>query len=315
MSYKSETSQSTSAGEESSPNLARRLVSSLLDFLLLIITGCVLFAFVAQPIAKNIHSYENNVTACQNIMLDSKLYEEKNGDIVKVYNANHSNEEIDNILVSFYEAYDNIENYNADKEKQIVESATEDDRLFYYDEASKSYMIVVANKDSESLTSWLKASVDSALVDVLQNTNEWIDAYVGMFLSLLFLFSLCGVGSSLIVYLLIPLCSKGRTFGHKSMGLCLLSDRKGNIGLNAMECLCRYICFSFINLAGGIFTLGLLPLVSLLFAMNGKNNNYFHGAISRTKLVDYQEKKTEELDSFTKKALGMEKDDYVVQKH
>lgn len=296
--------------EISSPNFARRFVSGLLDYISMIVVSCFLFAFVAQPIAKTNPTYNGNVGACQTIMLESGLYEEKNSDIVKIYNADHTNPEIDASVTTFYMKYENVQTYEDYKKQQVQESVTPSDRLFVYNEVTNSFDMIEEKTNTPEMKEWLSDNVDTALVNVLQNTNEWKSAYVGMFSSIVLLIVLVYLISALVFYLIIPLCLSGRTIGHKLMGLRMYSIKTDDIRPTAFQTTVRFIAFTFLNLILGVFTFGIVPLISLLIALNTSKESYIHGLISGTTLVDYQEKKTEELDSFAKKALHLEKDTY-----
>lgn len=299
-----------SLDEISSPNFARRFVSGLLDYILTIIVSCFLFAFVAQPIAKTNATYNANVTACQAIMLKSGLYEEKNGDIVKVYNSDRTNPEIDASLSTFYIEYGAIQTYEDSKKQQVSDAITPSDRLFVYNEETKSFDMVVEKTDSSEMKEWLSESVDTALVNVLQNTEEWKTAYMGMFLSIVILIIIVYLTSALVFYLIIPLCLNGRTIGHKLMGLRIYSKKTDDIHPTPFQTTVRFLAFAMLNLILGVFTFGIVPLISLFIALNTSKESYLHGLISGTTLVDYQESKTEELDGFAKKALHLEEDNY-----
>jgi len=296
--------------EISSPNFARRFVSGLLDYILTIIIACFLFAFVAQPIAKTNPTYNANVGACQTIMLESGLYEEKNSDIVKIYNADHTNPDIDASVTAFYIKYDNVQAYEDYKKQQVQESVTPSDRLFVYNEGTNLFDMIEEKTNTPEMKEWLSENVDNALVNVLQNTSEWKSAYVGMFSSIVLLVVIVYLTSALVFYLIIPLCLSGRTIGHKLMGLRMYSIKTDDIRPTAFQTTVRFLAFTFLNLILGVFTFGIVPLISLFIALNTSKESYIHGLVSGTTLVDYQEKKTEELDSFAKKALHLEEDNY-----
>jgi len=294
------------------PNKARRIIAGLLDFVLQIIISCVLFAFIVQPVAETIPLYYQSKISCQTIMVDSGLYEKKDTEILKIYNCDYTNEELDGRLDSFYTKYDTPDAYISLKKEQINKAGSEDEKLFSIDSQTGNVMMIEDKKDSDSMTSWLRNSIDEALVDVLQVKQEWRDSYTNMIKGLLLLVVISYIFSSLIIYLFLPLILKGKTAGHKLMGLSVYSVKYDSISLRPWETIFRYVVFCFLNLIFGVFTLGIIPLASFLFAIYNHRQAYFHDLITKTRLVSTSEKEDEGLDSFAKKALHMEKDNYVV---
>jgi len=245
-------------------------------------------------------------------MVDSGLYEKKDTEILKVYNCDYTNEELDERLDSFYTKYDNLNTYISLKKEQIDKATSEEEKLFSIDSQTGNIIMIEEKKDSDSMTSWLKDSIDGALVNVLQVKQEWRDPYTDMIKGLLLLVVISYLFSSLIIYLFFPLILKGKTIGHKLMGISVYSVKYDNISLRQRETIFRYVIFCFLNLIFGVFTLGIIPLASFLFAIYNHRHASFHDLITRTRLVSISEKEDEGLDSFAKKALHMEKDNYVV---
>lgn len=298
------------SGSVKSPTTLRRIVAGLLDLILLMVLSSVVFVFVAQPIADTNPTYRQTMRASQAIMLDSGLYVQTDHDIVKIYNQSQSFDEIDTALSSFYCRFQSCTAYQ-DLKLNHIRQTDEAIALFYVEPSTDIIRVVEAQKESAAMTLWLTEQVDHALIHVLQETSLWRDAYTAMMMSIIFVIVIAFVFVSLVLYLLIPSRSFGQTIGHRLMGISIYSDREEDIIPSSKDVMIRYLAFAFIQLIAGLLTLGIVPLVSLLTAINGKKKLSFHDRLSRTKLVSFTENPTDEIDAFARKALyGEDVDPY-----
>ena len=90
---------------------------------------------------------------------------------------------------------------------------------------------------------------------------------------------------SLLVYIILPLCLKGgRTIGKTAAKLYVLDD-----SLNKKKwymIMIRYFISIIFNVYLALFTMGIIPLINLLIAINHKDNKSIPDLICKTVIVD-----------------------------
>ncbi len=280
----------------------RRLVASLLDFVLLVICTMLLYSVAVRPIATSMSSYKKTYEEFQVVVFDSGLYDhDEKLDYVEIYkNSEHDFYFIDERLTTFYQNYDKVENYTKIKAEH-VENVEEKDRLFYLDEQGK-YLPVEEKLKSEEMKTWLQVNVDKAINEILVNTEEWVAKATAVSEHLIRQLAVTMIIVSLVFYLVFPLIFKGPTIGKKLMGIKLYNFKKKNITPSPTQLLLRYFFFVLLELLVGVYTLGLVPIISFCVGAATKKGQAFHDFISKTSVCDYQEEKVNPDDSFAQKA-------------
>lgn len=290
------------SGSIKAPTTLRRFVAGLLDLILLIVLSSVVFVFAAQPIAATNPTYQQITQASQSMMLESGLYVQNDHDIVKIYINNDSYEVIDAALTSFYCRYQSCHRYDEIKQEHINQTK-EEDVLFYIDESTNSVRVIDTKKDSDLMKTWLVEQVDHALITIFQRTTMWRNAFTAMILSILFVMIIASIIVSLVLYLWIPWMNFGQTIGHRLMGISIYSFREEDIIPSSKDVMLRYLAFAFVQMLGGLLTLGVIPVISFFVSISGQKSMSFHDRLSRTKMVAFSETPTEEMDAFAYKAL------------
>lgn len=286
-------------GHVERPKFTRRLVSSLLDLILFVVTTTIIFVFISQPIAMKNRSYKTKINAAQAIMIRSGLYVEKDFDLLKIYNSEFSLLVLDERLATFYCEFATCADYLARKAEHVASDAGQ---LFTYNEITNDYSLIIGNEESETYRVWLEEEIDYAIINVLQTESEWRDAYYGMIQAILAIIIFTAILTSLIIYLLIPLFNFGRTIGERLMGLSIYALQVEDINPTPNDLVKRYISIIFINLLFGILSIGIIPLISLLIDLKTHKGTFVE-RISKTNLTTFYEHQADGFDSFSQKAL------------
>lgn len=173
--------------------------------------------------------------------------------------------DIDNVMTSY------IAN------SATYEKIQDEHQIYLYDEAGKRYYNEGVTEEMKN--AFLNDERILALNDTLVSEQEYI---LGNFILRICLSILFG---SLIVYFIIPLCfRRGRTIGKLAAKLAVISD--DNSEAKWYKIIIRYFISMIINVYLAVFSLGIVPLVSLLVSINHKDNKALCDLCAKTLVVD-----------------------------
>lgn len=286
-----------------------RLLAAILDLLLLIVGTCCVYAFILQPILELNDDYTSKYNAFKEVLVKSGLYEYTNDDYQKIIdNADYGCEYIDQKLSEFYEKYDKIENYDKLKQEQIDNSISSG-ALFFKD-SSGAIQMVAYKKDSDEMRTWLRTTLNSSISNVLEKTEDWMNAAEMAGQLVVGSCTLALIIVCTIIYFIIPLITKGATIGKCVMNLRVYSYKTNSYSCTHMQILFRFFTFVVIEILLGIYTMGLAPLISMIISYYSKKSQSLHDFLSNTAVSVHVIDKTDPIDSFSKKAIGAQRNDF-----
>lgn len=285
----------------------RRLVAFLLDLVLLVISAGMLYTIAIRPIATSLPSYELAYQEFKDVLYDSELYEpHETMDYIKIYeNEAHDFYYIDEKLASFYARYDAAEHYPEVKADHIEATAPEE-RLFYFSETSGEYLPVESKLSTASMDAWLKRTVDTAIAEILEYSDPYLEKATVVSRHFIRQIAVTLIATTLIFYLVFPLIFKGPTIGKKLMGIRIYNFRRKTDAPSPAQLLVRYFFFVLIEILIGIYTLGLVPLLSFLIAAATKKGQAFHDFIASTSVCEPQEETVDPEDGFARQAQAIQ---------
>ena len=285
-------------------SLFRRVCSIFFDFILCVSIFFVIQAFVVQPIFEKSTDYYEKYQRYNDILEETGLYiyyEEVDG--VSIVNSNY-----DKHLQDFYnsnyakelgydsETYYKIKWENCDR-NSLREPSTEP--LFIYSEDGENeyftdniYKVDTSGNYTTEIDSTKKEIVDKIYVDLvneivgkIQNIKEVkeltqkITAYTMLF------YILALIPSILIVYLLIPMLFKdGTTLGKKMLQMKIVDAKTGR-NPTKFQLFVRFVFFAFLQIVLGIFTYGMIPVISIIIIFVNKKRQTIHDLIASTLIV------------------------------
>lgn len=286
-----------------------RLLAAILDLLLLIVGTCCTYAFIIQPILNLNDDYISKYNAFKEVLVESGLYEYTNEDYQKIVdNPDYECEYIDQKLSEFYAKYDKIENYDKLKQEQI-DNSNSSDALFFKDSSGEIQM-VAENKDSDAMKAWLRTTLNASISNVLEKTDDWINAAEMAGQLVVGSCTLALIIMCTIIYFIIPLITKGTTIGKYVMNLRVYSFKTNSYTCTQMQILFRFFTFVVLEILFGIYTMGFVPLISMIISYYNKKSQSLHDFLSNTAVSIHVVDKTNPVDSFSKKAIGAQRNDF-----
>ena len=215
--------------------------------LFILIMGVMLISAIVSPLTTGSDKYIEAKTQYDQLCLESKLYEEKDGKVVLI------KENIDQALTYFYSLYDQeygvAETYNAIKAKSS---------LFTYDSTNEVYVEVGSELE-------LKTFYENALYEAvnLHNQFEAVTPHrniITTFGLISMLTSICIPG--IIFFYVVPLLSKGKsTICKRVLGLTYISERSKNHQVSKLAYTLNFFLFALVCSIG----YGILLLVNAAF--------------------------------------------------
>ena len=284
-------------------SLFRRICSIIFDAILCISIFFVIQAFAVQPIFESTTDYYQKYQEYCDTMEDTHLYiyyEEIQG--VSVINSN-----FDKHLTDFYSGkfaqqlgYDYQTYYGLKWEKSDLNPENKDNEFLFVHTEENGQNILKENiykvdsngEFTNEIDELKKENVDKFYADIInkliveittiddvEELIATISAYTMLFYILAF------IPAVLITYLLFPMIFKdGSTLGKKMMQMCVI-DAKSGKNANKFSLFVRFTFFALLQIVLGLFTYGIIPMISIAMIFMNKNRQTIHDLISSTIVV------------------------------
>ena len=290
-------------------SLFRRICSIIFDGIIAVCLFVLLFACVGQPIVSRATPYNEIYEKYNNYLVETNLfiYYVEN-DAVSVVSTDHD-KNINNFCLYLEqngkEVYykDDKQSFNFERyyqlkyEKSNINPSLEGEPLFIYNEENDSFKDNIYVIDQEgNFTSEVNTELSSQVRDFYQEIVndlasdilefEQVKEYTQKLTALtLLMFFISIIPTILVIYLLIPLLNKdGTTIGKKMLQMRLIDSKSGK-NARKFQLFIRFIFFSLINVALGIFTYGISIFVSILMMFFNKQRQTIHDVIAGTIIV------------------------------
>lgn len=195
----------------------KRIIAILLDFFSFILAWILIANVYTLLFINNNESYKSNNDIMSSCLLDTKLYEIKNGNVVQI------EEKINENFILYYKNKENKYLDTYDKYSSYEESKMQSG-LFELS-SSNLYYVEKENVDKEDLTYFYSKEfkkLEVSLYNTNANYKQALDynnkiTAIGSYTSI--------VISSLIIYFVIPLIlKKGQTLFYKLLKLTIISE-------------------------------------------------------------------------------------------
>lgn len=285
-------------------SLFRRICSIFFDFILCISVFFIIQALIVQPIFESTTDYYEKYQEYNEVLEDTGLYiyyEEVDG--VSIVNMNY-----DEHLTDFYNSeyakelgydlstYNKLKWENSDKnseqnwpneplfictidgEKEIYK-----DNIYKLDEQGNfTTEIDTAKNDAvikfyDDLVNKLVKEIQS--IKKIEKLTQVVTAYTMLFYIIAF------IPAVLITYLLFPMIFKdGTTLGKKMLQMRVIDSKSGK-NPSKLQTFTRFVFFAFIQLALGLSTYGVIPVISIAMIIINKKRQTIHDLISSTLVV------------------------------
>ena len=267
------------------PTVTRRIGIAITDFFMFIFLFLTFNTYIISPAFAKTSNYLNTVEQYTERMIESNLYIKSNNTVIELINSKDkdTNERdfykyVDSKLTKFYLEFSNeginIENYNKNK----VESN-------YFEIINNEY-IIKNDVSNESLKTFFNEEYTKALTLF----NNYDDVYLDLARKItnysIFTIILSLTLSSLILYLIIPLCMRnGETIGKRLFFVGLASAKDG-FKVKRSQIVIRYLVFYTLEILVSIIAVGLPLIVSFSMLVFNKNGYTIHDYLAATVLVD-----------------------------
>lgn len=256
------------------------LIAFFLDALVFVISFSLLTLFLNNCIIKNVTDYNTWASECNQVLLESGIYEKK-GTSIELIEDN-----IDNRLIVFYQ---NNTYYDEKKETISYEDAKEKSGLFHKN--SSGDYVLNEGVSEEDIDAFYENELYKARIVITNNPRyknakksiddvDTITTYCSM------------IVITAILMIVIPLCNKKRvTLGQKIIKLSLYSDYEE---LKVVQIIVRYIAFIAIELLPSLTFYGITFIISTLLMFFTKRNKFICDFFASTYLseVEYNEIET-----------------------
>lgn len=262
---------------------SRRVGVAITDLFILLFTFLIFNTYILSPIVASTTSYTKATDEYKEVLLDSNLYilNDKNyQEIINTYDEKSQTEKefylyIDSKLIKFYENYNNeninITTYNEAKEESNLfdinytlknDSNIEEVKEFFNNEYNKALRLF--------------NNYDDNYLDLARTITQY---------SIVIMISALTI-SSIILYLVIPLCMKnGETIGKKLFSIGLASAKDG-FKVKKTQIIIRFLVFFLIEILLSIFTLGIPLIISFSMLVFNKNGYSLHDYFAATICID-----------------------------
>lgn len=260
----------------------KRIFAILIDFSTFILTWFLLSSLFSLIFINNNSIYQNNSDVISNALVETKLYEIKEGNTVQ------TEENINEKFILFYsdneylDTYDKNSNYEESKAKS--ELFEYDSSLMYYVEkenAGKEELIYFYSKEFKKLEVCLYNTNDSFKQALDYNQNITI---IGSYSTI--------IVSSLLIYFVVPLIlKKGQTLGYKLLKLVVISEDDKNSSV--AQLFIHSWANTFIILLALKFYFISFAIALLVFLLDKKHRTLgdFASVTKCEELTDYEKKR------------------------
>lgn len=262
---------------------SRRVGVAITDLFILLFTFLIFNTYILSPIVASTTGYTKATDEYKEVLLDSNLYilnDKGYQEIIKTYDEKSQTEKefylyIDSKLIKFYENYNN-ENINI----TTYNEAKEESNLF-----DTNYTL-----KNDSNIEEVKEFFNTEYNEALRLFNNYDDNYLDLArtitqYSIIIMISALTI-SSIILYLIIPLCMKnGETIGKKLFSIGLASAKDG-FKVKKTQIIIRFLVFFLLEIILSIFTLGIPLIVSFSMLAFNKNGYSLHDYFAATVCID-----------------------------
>lgn len=295
-------------------SLLRRICSIIFDLIICLSATVLIQSFIVQPIFKETTDYYEKYEKYCEMMEDTGLYlyyEEVDG--VSIINTKY-----DEHLTNFYNeenTYAKALGYNEETYLEIKKENSDNnpnrdplkEPIFLYVEKQGTYVYVeniydlgLENKINFNSEGNITNTIDeskqnkvnlfySELVYKLVEEIQTIEEVEGVLMevtayTLLFWIS-SFIPSVLVFYLVLPMVFKDRTtLGKKLLQMRVIDSVTGK-NASRFQTFMRFTFFALLQIALGIMSFGLIPLISVVMIFISKKRQTIHDMISKTMVI------------------------------
>lgn len=259
----------------------KRIFSSIIDVFVYIFLFSLCIIFSQNVIINNFTNYQDLLTQNNQILLDSGLYEEKDGKIDFIET------DIDQKLIVFYSKnsyYDQTHktfSYENAKEQSGIFSLNqngdyilkpdvleEDINAFFEEELYKASIVIANREDYKKLSKSIK------------NIDSYNTFFTLLAVSFLYIF-------------IIPLCNKKRaTIGKLIFNLKVCSETGDKVSI--IQLFMRFVAFFAIELLPSLTFYGVTIIISFVLCVGTKKGKSIHDYFALTYVNDFEKGKINE---------------------
>ena len=250
--------------------ILKRVCAFVIDFFIFVSVAFILSSLFT-PIMDMFPDVQKGKNNYVSIALESGIYQGDSYDTLDYINENY-----DEAIAAFYIKYDGVNNYNSLKETTYADYFTFDQELSKYvetkseEEMAQIYLNIMSTECENILSKNDNYQNAKAIVASYEVTNYLISFVIG----------------GAIVYFVIPLILKnGQTLSKKLLQLQVVSINE-DYRLRPIKLVCRSLVLLFVEMILGIFTFGILPLLSFIAVIMSKKSLSIHDFITGTTVVD-----------------------------
>lgn len=250
--------------------MLKRICACIIDFFV-----CICFLFLISIAVGPIINTSSDLKRCKqeyyNIVIESGIYQGTNFDNLVLIS-----EDYDQKITLFYQKYDDVKNYNELK-------ANDYKNYFEYDESTDTY---IPTKDDKEMAVVYVAILNNQCTKILAKNSAYVDYSIRITSYQTLELLISGVIGAVINYIVIPLILKnGQTLGKKLLQLYVIS-LNGDYHCTWVKLVFRSIIFILGEILLGVISLGIIPVLSLVFACINKKEQSLHDVIVGTTIAD-----------------------------
>lgn len=267
------------------PTTIRRIGIAITDFFLFILLFLIFNSYIISPLFAESANYVKTVESYTQRMLDSHLYVKSNNTIVELIDTYDDKTDekafylnVDQKITKFYIDFANdginIETYNKSKQDSQYFNVVDDE-------------YVIKNEVTiERIRTFFNSEYEKALTLFNNYDDVYLDLARDITMYSIFTIVISITLSSLILYLIIPLCMKnGETIGKKLFSIGVASAKDG-FRVRKSQLVIRYLVFYTLEILVSIIAIGLPLIVSFSMLVFSKNGYTIHDYLAATVLVD-----------------------------
>ena len=249
----------------------KRICAIIIDFFIMVCIAFLLSAIMVSPIIDSCKSVKNDRNEYMQTVVDTGLFQGESFETLELID-----EDFEEKISSFYSRYDSLDNYETLKGETYKDYFTYDETLHKYVPIDEENIKVVYTHiiSNDCISILAEDNQDFKDLSLRLNTYNLIDIVVSLLLGII------------IAFIVFPLVfSNGQTLSKKLLQLNVVS-LDGDYHISKIKTLVRYLVLSIVEVALGIITFGVVPLVSFLIMIFTSKKQALHDLVCNTAVVD-----------------------------
>jgi len=245
-------------------SISKRILSGVMDLILIFLFTSLFMFGIFYLFVNNNSQYQSATQEYQQIHISSHLFTLEDGELTLI------DENYDECLTKCFDKYDSLDEYYDHKEKS---------ELFNSDGSVKD------DATGDKLFNFYQGEINYAITNFIQKEPLYAKNYQYIIkIQTIVIVSSCLLSVS-IFELIIPLCLKnGKTIGKLVTHLAIV--KSDGFKVKKKNIIIRFVSYFVINILLGLYSYGLILILSFMLSCFNYRGMSIHDFISSTTIID-----------------------------